>query len=72
MKLTPTEKRSLLTELIELMVHTGYDISDLIGRPLYYFDYDKIKQSIIDQKAIYKEQNETTYDEYINAQNHSG
>lgn len=46
--MTPTEKRILLKEFIELLIFCGYDITDLMGRELSYFDFDKIKARIKD------------------------
>jgi len=40
------DKRKLLAEFIELQVQHGYDISNLVGRPLSYFDWTKIQQKI--------------------------
>ena len=42
MKLTPFEKRKLLATYAELESRNGSDISFLFGKPLSYFDYDKI------------------------------
>lgn len=32
----------MLAVYVELLAMSGVDISDLMGRPLSYFDYDKI------------------------------
>jgi len=46
MKLTPNQKRKLLARFIEHKVHNGYDITDLVGRPLSYFDWVVIYQAV--------------------------
>lgn len=53
----PKEKRQLLVDLIELHVRYGYDITPFVGRPLSYFDYNKVKESI---KEFKKDHNEET------------
>lgn len=40
------EKRKLLAKLVELYVANGIEIDDLIGRPLSFFDFEKIQESI--------------------------
>lgn len=47
MKYTTQRKKELLVRLIELMLYTGYDISDLVGRPLSYFNYTAIEFEVI-------------------------
>jgi hypothetical protein len=54
--MTPLEKRKLLVKLVELMLYTGYDISDLMGRPLSYFDFEKIKVAIKKYQKEYDSQ----------------
>lgn len=46
MNLTPTEKRKLLARFIENKVQQGIDISDLVGRPLSYFDWVLIYKAV--------------------------
>jgi hypothetical protein len=36
------EKIKLLVKLIETSVSLGYDISDLVGKPLSYFNFNKV------------------------------
>jgi len=49
--LTPTQKRNLLADLITLKSQCGYDIIHLVGQPLSYFDFEKVK-SLINEIAI--------------------
>jgi len=44
--LTPDEKRLILVWLIETFVECGYDIKPLVGRPLNYFNYYKVVETI--------------------------
>jgi hypothetical protein len=45
-KYTLRQKYYLLATLIEKRIYCGYSITDLIGKPLSYFDFDKISDSI--------------------------
>ena len=49
--MTPTEKRKLLVELIENWVERGLDISPLVGKPLSYFDWTTIRQSVEEYRS---------------------
>lgn len=49
---TPEEKRKMLIELIELHIYCGYDISELVGRPLNYYNYENIAESIQEMQTI--------------------
>lgn len=40
------EKKELLATFIEKHVQCGYSIVEFIGKPLSYFDYDKVKERI--------------------------
>tara|TARA_R110000851_G_scaffold163169_1_gene306970 strand:+ start:255 stop:503 length:249 start_codon:yes stop_codon:yes gene_type:complete len=44
--LTPSQKRRLLRELIELKIHHGYEVSDYMGRALSWFNYEAVQSSI--------------------------
>lgn len=44
--LKPKEKRQILAEFIEKNVMHQYDIAPYMGKPLSYFDYDKVKEMI--------------------------
>lgn len=44
--MTNKEKKQILAEYIEIRVRCAFDISDLICRPLNYFDIEKVKQHI--------------------------
>lgn len=45
-ELSAKEKRHLLRKMIELLVYTGVDFSDYLGKPLSYFNYDGVKRYI--------------------------
>ena len=38
-----TEKKQLIAQLIVKYVQSGYDITEFIGKPLTYFNEEKIK-----------------------------
>ena len=46
-KMTTKEKKELLVTFIEKHVQYGYSIIDFVGKPLSYFDYDKVREQII-------------------------
>ena len=41
--MTTTEKKQLIASVIEKLVLHGYDITPFIGKPLSYFNYEKVK-----------------------------
>jgi hypothetical protein len=45
-KLTPTQKRNLLADLITLKSNLGYDISNYMGQPLSKFNWDAVQNSL--------------------------
>lgn len=45
--MTIKEKKELLVTFIEKHVQYGYSIFDFVGKPLSYFDYDKLREQII-------------------------
>lgn len=47
------DKRNLLARYIEYLVRDGIDISDLLCRPLSYFDYDKLKIAVAEKEQEY-------------------
>ena len=47
------EKKQLIKEVIEKLVLNGYDIIEFIGKPLSYWDYEKIKKSL-EEDTFYK------------------
>ena len=47
------EKKQLIAQLIEKYVQSGYDITEFIGRPLSYFDEEKIKV-LLENKHFFK------------------
>ena len=48
-----TEKKQLIAQLIEKYVQNGYDITEFIGKPLSYFNGEKIK-TLLENKKIFK------------------
>jgi len=48
------EKLKLLARLIELSVQLGEDITPLIGRPISYFDWDKVSVNISEKEIEYE------------------
>ena len=48
------EKKQLLKEVIEKLVLNGYDIIDFIGKPLSYYDFEKVKK-LLEEDKFYKE-----------------
>ena len=55
------EKKQLIKEVIEKLVLNGYDIIEFIGKPLSYWDYEKVKE-LLEEDTFYKE---GEYGEYI-------
>ena len=51
-----TEKKQLLKEVIEKLVLNGYDIIDFIGKPLSYYDFEKVKK-LLEEDTFYKKDN---------------
>lgn len=46
-KLTPKQKRRLLSDIVQLSI--GYDVDQFVGRPLSYYNWDgvvKIKERL--------------------------
>ena len=48
------EKKQLIKEVIEKLVLNGYDITPFIGKPLSYFNYEKVKK-LLEEDTFYKE-----------------
>jgi hypothetical protein len=44
------QKKKLITELIELKIYCGYDVSDLVFKPASYFDFEGVKKVILKYK----------------------
>ena len=44
------EKKQLIAEVIEILVLDGIDITPFIGKPLSYFDYEKVKKFLDEEK----------------------
>lgn len=44
--MTPTEKKTILSKFIEKRVQCGYSIVEFMGKPLSYFNYDKVQEQI--------------------------
>lgn len=54
--MTPTEKRRLLRRYVELNIYLGIDTAWIFGKPLSYFDYDKLKARIQELEIEYDKQ----------------
>lgn len=54
-KIKRKDKLNLLRNLIEIYIRLGYDISDLIGRPLWNFDADGLQRVMDIMNKEYKE-----------------
>ena len=48
------EKKQLIAKVIEKLVLNGYDITPFIGKPISYFDGEKVKK-LLDEDKFYKE-----------------
>ena len=48
-----TEKKQLIVKLVEKYVQNGYNITEFIGKPLSYFDEEKIKV-LLENKYFFK------------------
>ena len=48
------EKKELIAKVIEKLVINGYDITPFIGKPLSYFNYEKVK-ILLEEDKFYKE-----------------
>lgn len=42
----PKEKKKYLAKMIELLVQYGHDITPFMGKPLSFFDFEKVKTKI--------------------------
>lgn len=49
----PRDKKQLVAQLIEKYVQNGYDITTFIGKPLSYFDEEKMKV-VLENKYFFK------------------
>ena len=49
-----TEKKQLIASVIEKLVLHGYDITTFIGKALSYFNYEKVKK-LLEEDKFYKE-----------------
>lgn len=52
-KYSLSEKKQMLVHFIEMQVALGYDITPFIGKPLSYFDFDKLAAAIITKEEEY-------------------
>jgi len=67
-KLTPTQKRNLLSELFYLYDCLGYENRSLIGYPLNHFNYEVIEKLIVELIEEWKVSNNDYeyYHRYMN------
>jgi hypothetical protein len=59
--LTPKQKRNLLADLITLKSSCGYDISGYMGKPLSYYDFNKVQNGINELANEFLESNGCEY-----------
>lgn len=59
--LTTNQKRNLLTQLIILQDSCGYDAGGIVGRPLSYFNFDKVQAIVKTLIAEWEEINGCEY-----------
>ena len=55
MKLTKQDKIDMLVDAIQISNNIGYDISLFVGKPLSYFDFQKVYDRIIERIEESKE-----------------
>ena len=48
------EKKQLIAKANEKLVLNGYDITPFIGKPISYFNYEKVKK-LLEEDKFYKE-----------------
>jgi hypothetical protein len=60
--ITPKAKRNLLRRLIEIEIILGYDVTDLVGRQLSYFNWDAVYNKFELAKVEFKNNNKTDYE----------
>ena len=48
-----TEKKQLIAKVIEKLVLNGYDITPFIGKPLSYYNFEKVKK-LLEEDTFYK------------------
>lgn len=51
------EKKEILRQFFELLIFNGYDITDYIGKPLSWYDFDKVLKRIETLEQEQEEQN---------------
>ena len=61
MPLKTQDKIILLRTLIEIEINLGYDISNLIGKPLSYFNWDGVADLLQERMSEYKKNNKVEY-----------
>ena len=55
-KYTTVQKRNIITQFIETLVMNGYDISEMVGRPLSFYDYEKLQTRTDVIRAEYQQE----------------
>ena len=58
-----TEKKQLIAKVIEKLVLNGYDITLFIGKPLSYFDYEKVKKLLEEINFIKSKKMENKFEQ---------
>lgn len=52
------EKKLLIAKFFELLIFNGYDITFFIGKPLSYYDYDRLEKRVQELEKEQEEQND--------------
>jgi hypothetical protein len=61
-KRTTNEKRKILARFLELQILLGYEITTWVGKPLGYFDFDKLEEAVSKKEKQYDEYHDGYYD----------
>lgn len=59
---TPKAKRTLLRRLIEIEILLGYDVTDLIGHQLSYFNWENVELMFEERKLEYQKNEGVEYE----------
>jgi hypothetical protein len=54
-KISTAEKKQLLQRFFELKTYLAHDYTFYMGKPLNYYDYDKLKKEINNLEKLYNE-----------------
>ena len=60
-KRTTNDKRKILARFLELQILLGYEIVTWMGRPLSYYDWDKLEEAVANKEKLYDEYHDGYY-----------